>query len=145
MTSGLSIVAASCAMLMLLPGATPVADLHIDVAKLRSGKGMLRLCLTADPKNFPACVDDARAITRSVSATHPEMVFAGLPTGDYALAVIHDENGNNKLDTMLGIPREGFGFSRNPTITFGPPRFAAARFQLNNDANRQQVRMKYMF
>ena len=132
-------------MLMLMPGATPVADLHIDVAKLRSGKGMLRLCLTADPKNFPACVDDARAITRSVSATHPEMVFAGLPTGDYALAVIHDENGNNKLDTMLGIPREGFGFSRNPTITFGPPRFAAARFQLNNDANRQQVRMKYMF
>jgi len=131
-------------MLTLLPGATPVADLHVDVAKLRSGKGLLRLCLTADPKNFPACVDDARAITRSVPATHPEMVFAGLPTGDYALAVIHDENSNNKLDTMLGIPREGFGFSRNPTITFGPPRFSAARFQLGADANRQQVRMKYM-
>lgn len=131
-------------MLMLLPGATPVADLHVDVAMLRSGKGMLRLCLTADPKNFPACVGDARAITRSVPAGNPDMVFAGLPTGNYALAVIHDENGNNKLDTMLGIPREGFGFSRNPTITFGPPRFAAARFQLDTDANRQQVRMKYM-
>ncbi|KQS05092.1 hypothetical protein ASG11_01815 [Sphingomonas sp. Leaf357] len=133
------------ALLCLLPGATPVTDLHVDVAKLRNAKGMLRLCLTADPKNFPACVDDARAVTRSVPASQPDMVFAGLPAGDYALAVIHDENGNNKLDTMLGIPREGFGFSRNPTITFGPPRFTAARFTLTGDANRQQVRMKYMF
>ena len=136
---------ASLALLCLLPGATPVADLHVDVAKLRNAKGMLRLCLTADPKNFPACVDDARAVTRSVPASQTDMVFAGLPTGDYALAVIHDENGNNKLDTMLGIPREGFGFSRNPTITFGPPRFTAARFTLAGDADRQQVRMKYMF
>lgn len=133
------------ALLCLLPGASPVTDLHVDVAKLRNAKGMLRLCLTADPKNFPACVDDARAVTRSVPASQTDMVFTGLPAGDYALAVIHDENSNNKLDTMLGIPREGFGFSRNPTITFGPPRFTAARFTLAGDANRQQVRMKYMF
>ncbi|MEG3124504.1 DUF2141 domain-containing protein [Sphingomonas sp. GB1N7] len=139
------VAGASMALLCLLPGASPVADLHIDVAKLRNAKGMLRLCLTADPKNFPACVDDARAVTRSVPASQTDMVFAGLPAGDYALAVIHDENSNNKLDTMLGIPREGFGFSRNPTITFGPPRFTAARFTLAGDANRQQVRMKYMF
>lgn len=132
-------------LLALLPGATPVADLHVDVTGLRSARGMLRLCLTADPKNFPACIDDARAVTRSVPAGRPDMLFEGLPTGDYALAVIHDENGNNKLDTMLGIPREGFGFSRNPAITFGPPRFSAARFALDAAANRQQVRMKYMF
>ncbi|MGJ3628711.1 DUF2141 domain-containing protein [Sphingomonas sp. MMS24-JH45] len=25
--------------------------------------------------------------------------------------------------------KEGFGFSRNPAIRFGPPRFAAARFR----------------
>jgi uncharacterized protein (DUF2141 family) len=122
----------------------PVADLHVDVAKLRSSKGMLRLCLTADPKNFPACVDDARAVTRSVPATQATMTFAALPTGDYALAVIHDENGNHKLDTLLGVPREGFGFSRNPAIGFGPPRFAAARFSLSGGADAQHVRMKYM-
>lgn len=127
-----------------LPGAMPVADLHVDVAALRSARGMLRLCLTADPKNFPACVDDARAVTRSVPAGQTAMVFAGLPHGDYALAVIHDENGNRRLDTLLGIPREGFGFSRNPAVRFGPPRFAAARFLLDGDAETQQVRMKYM-
>lgn len=105
---------------------------------------MVRVCLTADPGNFPACVDDARAVTRSVPAGMTAIAFDGLPHGDYAFAVIHDENGNNKLDTMLGIPKEGFGFSRNPAITFGPPRFTAARFTLDSDAEKQQVRMKYM-
>ncbi|MEG3088484.1 DUF2141 domain-containing protein [Sphingomonas sp. PB4P5] len=122
----------------------PVADLHVDIAKLRSAKGMVRICLTADPKNFPACVDDARAMTRSVPARDTSITFGALPQGDYALAVIHDENSNNKLDTLAGIPREGFGFSRNPAILFGPPRFTAARFTLAGDAETQQVRMKYM-
>ena len=122
----------------------PVADLHVDVAHLRSGKGMIRLCLTADPTNFPACVDDARAVTRSVPATQTQVTFGALPDGDYALAVIHDENSNKKLDTLFGVPREGFGFSRNPAILFGPPRFTAARFTLTGDAETQQVRMKYM-
>ena len=64
--------------------------------------------------------------------------------GDYAVAVIHDENGNKKLDTFAGIPKEGFGFSRNPAIRFGPPRVAAARFSLTTDAEEQQIRMRYM-
>ena len=37
-----------------------------------------------------------------------------------------DQNGNGKLDTMLGIPREGIAFSHDPRLAFGPPRFAAA-------------------
>lgn len=138
-------IAGGIALLASLPGAMPVADLHIEVANLRSAKGMIRICLTADPKNFPACIDDTRAVTRSVPATATAITFGALPQGDYAFAVIHDENGNNKLDTMFGIPREGFGFSRNPAITFGPPRFTAARFTLGSDADKQQVRMKYMF
>ena len=127
-----------------LPGAMPVADLHVDVARLRSTKGMIRLCLTSDATNFPACIDDAHAVTRSVPATTATVTFAALPRGDYALAVIHDENGNARLDTVVGVPREGFGFSRNPVILFGPPRFVAARFTLG-DAQTQQVRMKYIF
>jgi uncharacterized protein (DUF2141 family) len=58
--------------------------------------------------------------------------------------VIHDENGNAKLDTFAGIPREGFGFSRNPPIRFGAPRFSAARFAITGDAQRQQIGMRYM-
>ncbi len=129
---------------MLLIGAAPVASLDVGIDHVRSAKGLLRVCLTADPENFPACVDDADAITRSVPAGAHAMHFDGLPLGNYAVAVIHDENGNAKLDTFAGIPREGFGFSRNPAIRFGPPRFAAARFAVTGDANRQQITMRYI-
>lgn len=128
----------------LLPGATPVSSLALDVAKLRSTHGMIRVCLTATPTNFPACGNGALAVTRSFSATAHDISFEGLPRGNYAIAVIHDENSNGKLDTFAGIPREGFGFSRNPALTFGPPSFNAARFALDTDADAQQVRMRYM-
>jgi uncharacterized protein (DUF2141 family) len=129
----------------LTGGAAGVERLEIDVAQVRSGHGLIRLCLTADPKNFPACHDDARAMRRNYDGRQRRIVIEGLPLGDYAFAVIHDENSNHKLDTIAGIPREGFGFSRNPAIGFGPPRFSAARFTLDGqgDATAQQVRMRY--
>lgn len=128
----------------MLVGAAPIGRLDVAVDKLRSAKGLIRVCLTADPANFPACVDDADAITRTVAASTHMMRFDGLPHGNYAIAVIHDENGNSKLDTLAGIPREGFGFSQNPAITFGPPRFAAAKFAMTTDAEIQRIRMRYI-
>ena len=128
----------------LLQGAAPISTLDVTVTKVRSAKGVLRYCLTADPKNFPGCVDDAHAVTRSVPAGTTSVSFEGLPHGDYAVAVIHDENNNKKLDTFLGIPKEGFGFSRNPAIHFGAPRFAAARFTIDGDSKAEDIRMMYL-
>ena len=137
---------------MLLSAAAPVASpatalagsLEIDVAGMRSARGLIRVCLTADPKNFPGCVDDKHAVTRSVPAGQHIIRFDDLPPGKYAAALIHDENSNAKLDTLMGIPREGFGFSRNPPIGFGPPRFVAAEFALGTVAQAQQVTMRYI-
>ncbi|MDH7974084.1 DUF2141 domain-containing protein [Sphingomonas sp. AR_OL41] len=137
-------VTLGAAAMGLLVGATPTSELTIDVAKLRSSKGMIRICLTAAPDNFPSCVDDSQAVSRSVPAGTHDLRIGGLPYGGYAIAVIHDENNNKKLDTFMGIPREGFGFSRNPPIGFGAPRFAAARFAIAGDAETQQVVMRYL-
>lgn len=131
-------------LVALMPGAAPTSTLDVSVEKLRSDRGVLRLCLTADPKNFPGCVDDANAVTRTVPASMHDIRFDGLPLGDYAVAIIHDENSNARLDTILGIPREGFGFSRNPVIGFGAPRFAAARFVIDSGEANQRVRMRYL-
>jgi uncharacterized protein (DUF2141 family) len=57
--------------------------------------------------------------------------------------VLHDENGNNKVDTMLGIPREGVGFSRNPRIMFGPPRFDAVRIHVPAGPSATGVKLQY--
>ena len=134
---------------MLIPaalgGAAPVSKLDVTLDRLRSTKGVVRVCLTADPHSFPSCVGDANAVRLSVPAASGRFSLPGLRHGHYALAVIHDENGNGRLDKLAGIPREGFGFSRNPAIRFGPPQFGAARFSLDADVASERVTVKYMF
>lgn len=137
----------------LLPGLAArgevagLANLSVAVEGLRSTKGLVQLCVTASPKHFPDCSGDPAARRLTVPATEAaRQSFTGLPPGTYAVALIHDENGNGKLDTRMGVPVEGFGFSRNPRIMFGPPGFKAAGFALTPaQAGEQRVRVKYMF
>lgn len=131
-------------MLLALSGATDrPASLDIRFEALRSTRGVIRICLTTNPAGFPDCSKDGGAITRSVPADGAVVHIGDLARGTYALAVIHDENGNARLDTFAGIPKEGIGFSRNPRLMFGPPRFAAAGFPVDGAPVSQVIRMKY--
>jgi uncharacterized protein (DUF2141 family) len=130
---------------LLLIGAAPAGELEIALSALRSGDGQVRLCLTRDPAFFPDCKGDPQALLLSApAAPAASLSFTGLPSGDYAVSVFHDENGNGRLDTFARIPREGFGFSRNPAIRFGPPRFAQARFAVAGARVRQNIHITYI-
>ncbi len=62
--------------------------------------------------------------------------FEGVPAGEYALVVYHDENENGRLDkNFIGIPKEPIGFS-NRYKPKGPPTFDRSRFALNADEIR---------
>lgn len=125
--------------------ASTPASLDLGVTGLRSTKGNVLICLTGNPKAFPDCSKDAGARQLTVSAKQADDIhFGNLAPGHYAVSLIHDENANGKLDTSLMIPREGFGFSRNPAITFGPPKFVKAQFEIDRGTAAQTVRMKYM-
>jgi uncharacterized protein (DUF2141 family) len=70
------------------------------------------------------------------------VVFTDIPAGDYAVSVIHDENGNGTLDTnALGIPKEGFAFGNNAMGNFGPPEFSKAKITFNGTP--QVINLKY--
>lgn len=122
----------------------PGATLLVRIEGLRSTKGMVRACLTRNAHFFPSCDKDPDALHASVAAG-PEATLhiGGIPSGDYALAVLHDENGNGRIDTVLGIPRDGVGFSQNPRLFFGPPKFAAVRFHIGTVDVVQHIRMRY--
>ncbi|WP_232279356.1 DUF2141 domain-containing protein [Psychromonas ingrahamii] len=56
--------------------------------------------------------------------------FTDILPGKYAMAVIHDENTNGKLDTnLIGVPKEGFGFSNNAKALLSAPSFSAPSFE----------------
>jgi len=122
----------------------PGAELELRVEGLRNAKGKIRLCLTRDARHFPDCAGDPQAIKRSVAAGTADILLSDLPPGRYALSLIHDENGNGKLDTLLGMPKEGFGFSRNPAIGFGPPKFADVLSELGPGPSRWNIRVRYI-
>jgi uncharacterized protein (DUF2141 family) len=61
-----------------------------------------------------------------------------LPDGDYAFNVLHDSNGNNKMDfNAMGMPTEAYAFSNKASGTFGPPKFDAARFSVKGDTQQR--------
>ncbi len=120
-------------------------SLDVSITGKRSTKGNMLVCLTANPKAFPDCSKDPKALNAKVTANGSGNVhFDGLAPGAYAISMIHDENGNGKMDMRVFLPKEGFGFSRNPAITFGPPKFGAASFKIGEGANSQSVKLKYM-
>lgn len=121
----------------------PRCDLHIEIDNLRSTKGLVQLCLTDNQKYFPECDDDPKARHMTVNASAGKAVFSSLPTGSYAVAIVHDENANSRLDKFAGIPREGIGFSRNPKFTFGPPKFRNALFAASKSENHERIKVKY--
>lgn len=117
----------------------------IDFTNLRNQRGMVRLCLNADAAHFPDCSGDPAAHTLSIPATQTRAIFSNIRPGTYAISLIHDENSNGRMDMRLFIPREGFGFSRNPAIGMGPPRFTSAAFSVGASPVSQPVRVRYMF
>ena len=120
-------------------------ELHIDITNMRSDKGMVVACLTAAASTFPKCANDPAALRLKVPATASHLVFRGVKPGRYAVALLHDENGNGKADRAITmIPREGFGFSRDAKVRMGPPKFNDAVFVMPPRRQAMTIKMRYM-
>jgi uncharacterized protein (DUF2141 family) len=132
--------------LPLLAGAGDAAGVSVEVTGLRSAEGVVRACMTSHPDRFPRCRGDADAYALVVPAGRTvTLEFAGVRPGRYAIALLHDENGNGKADRALSLmPREGYGFSRDAPVRMGPPSFDQAAFDVGDARVRQTIRMRYM-
>ena len=112
---------------------------------MRSANGNITITIYPDdPSHF---LDGAYKLARQeVPVTLPVTTacFALAAPGYYAVALFHDENGDHHLNTnALGIPTEGYGFSNNPTLYFGPPDLGKVRFSLHSGDNPVAIQMKY--
>lgn len=103
--------------------------LTVNVEDARNQNGDFYYALFNADEGFP---DDVSKSFRQgkVSAKEQTFTLEYLPPGVYALTFFHDENGNGKMDKTLGIPTEGFAFSNNPRIMFGPPSFKDEKFSV---------------
>jgi uncharacterized protein (DUF2141 family) len=123
----------------------PLATVEATITGVRNAKGNVLVCMTANAKAYPDCGKDPKSRKLSLPARATMTAkFEDVGPGTYAIALIHDENGNNKMDTRLFLPKEGFGMSRNPAIRMGPPTFKSAAFAVGSEAVKLPITMRYM-
>ncbi len=119
--------------------------LNISVVDLGHSRGQVGVLLFDAAEGFP--MDRSQALRQALVLIEDGRVrhtFYDLAYGRYAVSVMHDENGNNQLDTnILGIPKEGYGVSNNAKGTFGPPSFDKAAFTVDRPQQTIQIRMNY--
>lgn len=140
-----AVLALIVAVPLVASGEAATYEVKVTLTGLRSAKGQVLACLTAQPRDFPDCTGDPAAHHLAVPAGAGVILdFGAVSPGLYAVSVIHDENGNGQLDKRLMLPREGYGFSRDAPVRFGPPRFAAAAFAVTGNT-AQTLRLRYIF
>ena len=106
--------------------------LTVNIANFKNNQGKVMVAVYTGKDNFLKKATFRKSTTINTNAA--KIVFEGIPDGEYAISLFHEENNNNKLDTgWFGIPKEGYGCSNDAKGMMGPPKYEDAKFQLTND------------
>ncbi len=117
--------------------------LLILITGLDDYKGQLLVALYKSSDEFPGETPDKGWGT--VIRKNEELIrFDHVPYGRYAIAVIHDQNNDGKLNkNFVGIPVEGYGFSNNAMGKCGPPTFTDASFIFSRNYDTRVIALNY--
>ena len=129
-----------CSMLLLCESASAssVFDLTVEVDDFRNTKGELIVSLFDEKRDWLNEHKIFKKQTIPVSSPVTSITFKGLPSGNYAVSILHDENADGKMETrFFGIPAEGLAISNDAPFHFGPPRFKEAQFVVTENMTIQ--------
>src|SRR5215475_16006106 len=109
--------------------------INVPISGLRNNNGNVRCGLYNSAATFPKDGQQFQGVVAAIANQQATCVFTNVPPGTYAVAAFHAEQGETTMRTgMFGQPKEGYGFSRNATGTFGPPAFADAAYGYSGGA-----------
>ncbi len=118
----------------------------VTITSLRSNEGEILISLYNKAEGFPRdrnAVIQAEAIAPDGSG-QVTAYFKDFPYGDYAVAVLHDEDLSSGMTFgAFHLPKEGYCFSNNVKVKFKPPKFKKAKFTLDSENVTQILRMRY--
>ena len=125
----------------------PEGEIVLSVTEVRTDQGGTLVAILYRGQDGWMDPDSAYA-RREVTASSDsiDIVFSKVPfDSTYAAQILHDKNGNGKLDFRkfpFPKPKEGVGVSNN-TFRMGPPDYRKARFSVNDRETRLVIRMRY--
>lgn len=119
-------------LLLSLVGAATQAQSHpvtVTIQDDRMTDGTILLAIFRAAEGFPTQQDKAfRRIVVPIKGGIARQRLQ-LPAGRYAIAIVHDRNGNDKIDyNLIRVPTEGYGFSQVPDPGLQVPSFDRCAF-----------------
>ena len=117
------------------------AELVVELTGVRNAKGKVGILVFSSANGFP---EDGKKALHEVQtdAKKGKVVFKlpALKNGQYAFTVLHDENGNQKLDkNLIGYPKEGVAISNYQKLA--RPKFPQAA--IKNPKSPVKLKMLY--
>jgi len=101
-----------------------VGDLHLKITDIEELSGRIQIGIYNHPNDFPKVGKEYKIIYLEVDGNEIAHTVKGLPQGEYAVAFYHDTNLDSICNlNFFGIPKEGYGFSRNYRPKFRAPVF----------------------
>lgn len=111
-------------------------SLTVDVKNLRNEKGVVQFALY----NKDGLIPDEdfenyyKIVKGEIVNASSTITFKNIPSGKYAVNILHDENKNGKIDKGFILPIEGIGFSNFQSIGLtNRPNFSKASFELKEN------------
>jgi len=133
--------ALTSALLAVVPLFCSAATVDVHVTNVAAGKGKINVAVCDRERFLKECTYHASAKAEVNAAGETVVSVQGVPAGTWAVLAYQDENSNDELDRLLGIPRENYGFSRDARGHFGPPGFDDAAVPVKEPATSVTVRL----
>ena len=118
---------------------------QIRVSEIRSGKGQIILNVFKNDEDYQKEKVSKKLVFEKKIENGSMIINCTLDPGTYGITLIDDENKSGELNkNMLGIPKEGFGFSDFFMEKMKKPAFDDFKVNVKNQNNKISIRVKYM-
>jgi uncharacterized protein (DUF2141 family) len=133
------------AFLPVMADDAPEGDITVAIKGLKNSQGVVRVALFGSKETYNndhnIGMGSFRKVAVPITDQQATARFTGMPYGDYAIKVFHDENNSGKFATnAFGIPKIEHAVSNNARALFGPPGFDKAKFKLEQANLSMEIR-----
>jgi uncharacterized protein (DUF2141 family) len=117
----------------------------VKVNGVNSTSGQLAVAVYTNQESFKERLPFRTMKIDKSSLKNGSITFQlSIPPGNYGIALLDDENSNNKMDYRFFMPQEGFGFSNYYHDSLRQPTFDDFDFDYQGGNKTIEIKVKYM-
>ena len=137
-----TLIAAASLYSLIMTQSLAAETLTVVIDKVTTAEGTLMVQIMASESEFKGETAAIASMLQRARVGEVTLSTSNLPSGEYAIRVMHDVNGNGELDSnFVGMPTEPWAMSNNAKGNFGPPTWKDVKFTLDGDVT-QTLKLK---